>query len=125
MNKILILILSICIIGCHNSNAPEPKFVGRYDLISINDTLPYRDGPYFLTSGNVTLHDDGTFIDVMNYEFGISNIVEADTIFGNYSVNGSDVTFTTYLFGEVYQGTWNDKTLLYNYNNYTFKYRRK
>lgn len=126
MRKILLVLAAALAVACRDAGPRGPD--GRYDLKTVNGgRLPY-DYAYgwevlTFTGGNVTLHRDGTFVDVVAYRYGAS--AEADTLYGTWSRVGADSIRMAAPFGGPYYLAWKEPWLSWRGgSSLEFRYRR-
>jgi hypothetical protein len=105
----LTLGLALGLGACNSdSTGPNGSVVGSYQLDLVNgSSLPYtyNDGST-LTSDQVTLNNDGTYTDVVNYSNRATTIER-----GTYSANNGNITFNDQTDNIQYSGSVSGSTL--------------
>ena len=101
---------------------PSGTVAGTYALRRINgSTLPYTfSSSSRLLSDDLTLYQDGTFVDVSRYDSGATSTDQ-----GFYTSDNGSLTFESSESGLTYQGSVTDDVLTEVVNGYTQVFQRQ
>ena len=131
---VLMLMVSLCCLGCRDSAGPGPGVIGEWHLQSVNGIalpFPLPDPPVDkleIISEVISLLASGRFTDVNSFRLTEGSNVSVETINdeGSYVVHGSTVTLTYDVDGSVYLATVNGDTMTLHDPEIalTFVYRR-
>jgi hypothetical protein len=105
-----------------DSLGPSGSVAGTYSLRRINGaTLPYTfSGGSRLISDDLTLYNDGTFLDTSRYDTG-----ETSTDQGVYTSDNGALNFESSESGLTYQGSITNDVLTEVVNGYTQVFERQ
>jgi hypothetical protein len=105
-----------------DSLGPSGNVAGTYSLRRINGaTLPYTfSGGARLISDDLTLYNDGTFLDTSRYDTG-----ETSTDQGVYTSDNGSLSFESSETGIRYQGSITNDVLTEVVNGYTQVFERQ
>ena len=111
--------LSACSI---DSLGPSGSVAGTYSLRRINgSTLPYTfSSGSRLISDDLTLYQDGTFVDVSRYDSGTTSTDQ-----GLYTSQNGSLSFESSESGLTYQGSVTDDVLTEEVNGYMQVFERQ
>lgn len=139
MRRVIYLFVAVGAIACGADNATSPINAvpgnpsGVYALMTVNtQPLPFTLGQNDtasaqLASGAITLRSDGSFLDVLNVLVTVPSgtTLQADTLAGAYTVQGSTVVFQPSDNSGNYTASLTDTSIVEANPGYTIVYRKQ
>jgi hypothetical protein len=114
MRKIALLLAVVALAACNDSTSPNGNASGTYSLRTINGSnLPYTfSDNSVLTSDQLTLNSNGTYIDVATFSNAGSSTEQ-----GLWSINNNLITFEDQTDGITYTGSVSGSVLTETFNS--------
>jgi hypothetical protein len=108
MRRILLVGLVVALAACNNdSTSPNGSAVGTYSLRTYNGaTLPVNVGNDILTSDQLVLNANGTYVDQATFQSGFTQTEQ-----GNWSINNNLISFNDFTDGINYTGSLSGSVL--------------
>ncbi len=138
MRRVIIFLVAAGAMACAgDSTSPNNSVLanptGVYSLSTVNSqALPFLLGQNDtasaqLTSGAITLHSDGSFLDVLDVQVTVPSgtTTQSDTLAGTFAVQGSTVTFVPNDGSGSYLAAIDDTSLVEANPGYTIVYRKR
>jgi hypothetical protein len=139
MKRLLVLAMALATTltaaGCSDSTGPAGSLAGTYSLSSINGVTPpviVSGGPSTgfteeVIGGSIVLDTQGNYTGTIRYRDTYTNqqpTVFDDTIYGYWTLSGSQLTLTDSATGIQYFGTVSGNTITLNNGGYTEVYSK-
>jgi hypothetical protein len=114
MRRIALLFAVVALAACNDSTSPNGSAAGSYSLRTINgSSLPYTFADNsVITSDQLTLNSNGTYVDVASFSGGGSSTEQ-----GIWSINNNLITFSDQTDGISYTGSVSGSVLTETFNN--------
>jgi hypothetical protein len=139
MKRLLVLAMALATTltaaSCSDSTGPAGSLAGTYSLSSINGVTPpviVSGGPSTgfteeVIGGSIVLDTQGNYTGTIRYRDTYTNqqpTVFDDTIYGYWTLSGSQLTLTDSATGIQYFGTVSGNTITLNNGGYTEMYSK-
>jgi hypothetical protein len=137
--RIAVVLAATVSLACSSSTEPKtPSYVGVYGLALVNagglpaTVFQNSAGRDVLLNGTMTIRSDGSYTETLNYSVVLISgaaTPETNTENGQYTVVGSQITFTIPAQGTTaafsYTGAVSGSSLTYTYSGTSYTYQKQ